>query len=70
MNNVDIIYKNLLRPVVVIRNLFTGMGLYHSIYTEKDYYQIPLPILFPSIYIGYHSYKYSDKIKNYILNKE
>lgn len=47
------------RPL--LSNFFCGAGLFHSIYTEESYLQIPLAILFPSTYIGYHVYKYTHK---------
>jgi hypothetical protein len=52
-----------------ISNLFVGLGIYHAIYTEDDNWQIPLAIIAPSIYIGYHSYKYFDNIKEKLINK-
>ncbi len=41
-----------------ISYLFCGAGLYHAIYNEDSLIQIPLTILFPSAYVGYHSFKY------------
>jgi hypothetical protein len=42
-------------------NLLLGASIYYSIETEK-YLHIPLVILSPSIYAGYHIYKNKDNI--------
>jgi hypothetical protein len=55
------------RPV--ISNLFMGAGIFHAIYTESDYWQIPLAIITPSAYTGYHIYKYRDNIKSNLIKK-
>ena len=39
-----------------VSNLFLGAGLYYAIENEK-YWQIPLPLIHPSMYVGYHTYK-------------
>ncbi len=53
----------------VLSNFFMGVGIFHSIYTEEDKWQIPLAIFVPSGYIGYHTYKYFDKIKEQLSQK-
>ena len=45
-----------------IHQLLLGAGISYSIQNEK-YLHIPLIILSPSIYAGYHCYKNKDKIK-------
>ncbi len=51
-----------------VSNLFRGIGTAHCIDT-KEYFQLPLPILFPSMFIGYKMYKYKNDIKKFILDK-
>ena len=36
--------------------VFIGIGISHAIEKEK-YSHLPIALLFPGIYIGYHSYK-------------
>jgi hypothetical protein len=50
-----------------VTNLFRGFGIAHCIDT-KEYIQLPLPILFPSIFIGYKAYTYKNDIKKFILD--
>ena len=48
-----------------INGLLIGAGICYTIQSEK-YIHIPLVILFPSVYTGYHSYKNKDKILEWI----
>ncbi len=50
-----------------VSNLLKGIGIAHCIDT-KEYLQLPIPILFPSIFIGYKMYKYKNDIKKFILD--
>ena len=43
------------------RNLLAGASLCYAIDNEK-YIQIPLAIIFPSIYAGYHLFKNKDDV--------
>ncbi len=56
--------ENLTRPV--ISNLFAGLGIYHAVYNEESPLQVPLALFFPSVYVGYHSLKNVDRIKEWI----
>jgi len=47
------------------RNIFLGAGLCFAIENEKNW-EIPIAILFPSIYIGYQSFKNRDTIISYV----
>ena len=47
------------------RNILAGGGLCYAIQNEK-YLETPLPILFPSIYAGYHLFKNKEKILRWI----
>jgi hypothetical protein len=49
------------------RNILAGAGLCYSIQNEK-YLEIPLTILFPSIYAGYHIYKNNEKVVKWVKN--
>lgn len=49
----------------VTRNLLAGASLCYAIQNEK-YLQVPLTILFPSIYSGYHLYKNKDSIVEWL----
>ena len=48
------------------RSFFLGAGLYYSISLEK-YWHVPLVILFPSAYAGYHTFKNKEQVKNFIF---
>ncbi len=50
-----------------VSNLLKGIGIAHCI-DIKEYLQLPVPILFPSIFIGYKMYKYKNDIKKFILD--
>ena len=67
VQDINLNITNVRRPF--ISNLFMGFGIYHAIYTEDDIWQIPLSMFAPSAYIGYHTYKYFDKIKEKLQNK-
>lgn len=43
-------------------NFLAGLGIYHSIYNENSNFQTACALLFPAIYIGYHSFKNKDNI--------
>jgi hypothetical protein len=47
------------------RSLFAGASLCYAIKNEK-YLQVPLTILFPSVYAGYHLYKNKDNIVEWL----
>ena len=47
------------------RSFILGAGLYYSVSIEK-YWHIPLVILFPSAYAGYHTFKNKDAVRKYI----
>jgi len=49
------------------RNIMAGAGLCYSIQNEK-YLEIPLTILFPSIYSGYHLYKNKESVIKWVKN--
>ena len=38
------------------RNVLMGGGIAYAIHSEK-YYQLPIPLVFPSQYFGYHAFK-------------
>ena len=48
------------------RSFLLGVSLYYSISIEK-YWHIPLVILFPSAYAGYHTFKNREQVKNFIF---
>jgi len=50
------------------RSFLLGAGLYYSISLEK-YWDVPLVILFPSVYAGYHTFKNRDQVKKFIFDK-
>jgi hypothetical protein len=52
------------RPI--LSNLFVGIGIYHAIQNEDSGFQAVLAFIFPSSYIGYHSFKNYEKIKTEI----
>lgn len=56
--------ENLTRPV--ISNFLAGLGIYHALYKEESALQVPLAVVMPSVYVGYHSLKNVDKIKEWI----
>lgn len=47
----------------VVSNIFVGAGLAYAM-ERKAYRELPLPILFPSAYAGYHLWKYRQKWLN------
>ena len=49
------------------RSFLLGGGLYYSLSIEK-YWHIPLVILFPSAYAGYHTFKNRDAVKKFIFD--
>jgi hypothetical protein len=44
-----------------VTSLFMGGGLCYT-FEQKKYWHIPLVVLFPSVYTGYHLFKNHDKI--------
>lgn len=60
-----IIHNYLYGPV---RNILLGSGLCYAI-ENKFYLHIPVIFFFPSIYVGYHTYKNKDNIKLWLNNK-
>lgn len=46
------------------RNFMLGSGLCYAIQNER-YLHVPLVVLFPSIYAGYHSYQNKEHILRY-----
>ena len=56
-----------IRVYSYVSNLLKGIGIAHCIDT-KEYIQLPLPILFPSMFIGYKAYTYKNDIKKFILD--
>lgn len=49
-----------------VRNLLLGGSLYYTVERE-EYTHIPVIIVFPSIYSGYHLHKNKDTIVDWIL---
>jgi hypothetical protein len=47
------------------RSFFMGAGLSYAIQNEK-YWEIPVLVLFPTVYSGYYSYKNKDDILAYL----
>jgi hypothetical protein len=47
------------------RNIIAGASLCYSIQNER-YLEIPLTILLPSIYAGFHLYKNKDEIVDWV----
>ena len=47
------------------RSFFMGAGLSFAIQNEK-YWEIPVLVLFPTVYSGYYSYKNKDAILAYV----
>ena len=52
-------------PNEVISSFLLGSGLSYVIQTEK-YWHIPLVLICPTAYTGYHVYKNKDSITQYI----
>lgn len=44
------------------RNILLGAGLAFCI-QQENYYHIPLVVMFPSVYAGYHTFKNRDTLK-------
>jgi hypothetical protein len=49
------------------RNILLGAGLCFAI-ENKKYWETPVAFIFPSIYVGYQSFKNRDNIISYIKN--
>ncbi len=43
--------------------ILCGMGLYHALNNQDNLLEVPLAIIFPSAYAGYHGLKYFSKMK-------
>lgn len=56
--NSQIIYNYILGPT---RNLLLGAGLCYAL-KKQEYVHIPLIVLFPSVYAGYHLYENKERI--------
>ena len=50
------------------RNILAGAGLCYAL-ENKKYVELPLTILFPSIYAGYNVYKNKEKVAQWIRDK-
>ena len=48
------------------RSVLLGIGLSHAI-EHENYEHIPLILIFPSIYAGYHAYRNKDSILDWII---
>jgi hypothetical protein len=48
-----------------IRNILLGAGLAYCI-QQENYYHIPLVIVVPSAYVGYHAYKNRAELQNFL----
>lgn len=51
----------------VISNLFVGAGIAYAISKEK-YSHVPIPIFFPSAYVGYQLYKNRSTVYENTIN--
>lgn len=49
------------------RNILLGAGLCFAI-ENKKYWEVPVAFIFPSIYVGYQSFKNRDNIISYVKN--
>jgi hypothetical protein len=49
-----------------VRNLLLGASLYYTVERE-EYTHIPVIIIFPAIYSGYHAHQNKDAIVDWIL---
>jgi hypothetical protein len=49
------------------RNILLGAGLAYCI-QQENYYHIPLVIIFPSVYAGYHTFKNQDTLRTEALS--
>jgi hypothetical protein len=47
------------------RNLLLGAGLCYA-WKKEQYLHVPVIIMFPSIYAGYHLYENKDLVKRWI----
>ena len=48
-----------------VRNILSGAGLCYAVQNKK-YEEIPLTILFPSVYAGYHVYKNKEAVIHWV----
>jgi len=51
-----------------MRNILLGAGLAYAV-EKESYMHIPLIVIFPTPYAGYHTYNNKDNIVNWISNK-
>ena len=49
-----------------LRNVLLGAGLHYAVESEK-YTHIPLILIFPSIYAGYHAHRNKDAVVDWII---
>jgi hypothetical protein len=50
------------------RNVLLGAGLAYAI-SEEKYFQAPVAFVFPSVYVGYQSYKNREAIANFTMKQ-
>jgi hypothetical protein len=48
-----------------LRNLFAGAGLCYALQNKK-YEEIPLALVVPSVYVGYHVYKNKEDVVRWV----
>lgn len=60
--NSQIIYNYMLGPT---RNLLLGASLCYA-WKKEQYAHVPLIILFPSVYAGYHLYENKEQIIRFV----
>ena len=53
------------KPLGTLSSFLLGSGLYYVIQNEK-YWHIPLVLICPTAYTGYHVYKNKESITQYI----
>ena len=58
----QIVYNYMLGPT---RNLLLGAGLCYA-WNKEQYVHVPVIILFPSIYAGYHLYQNKEQIIRFV----
>jgi hypothetical protein len=48
-----------------VRNILSGAGLCYALQNKK-YEEIPLTLVFPSVYTGYHVYKNKEDVVRWV----
>jgi hypothetical protein len=51
------------------RNVFLGAGLSYALQRE-EYTHVPLIIIFPSVYVGYHAHRNKDVLLDWIIESK